>query len=102
MIAELGATSAVFPPHANAHEWLRHQQREDDFAEMAPDEGCEYDDGLEIDLHELVPLVAKPQSPDNVVTAEELAGGLRGQGTCNPHRGRAAALPAHARLGVRR
>src|SRR4051812_6031480 len=74
MIAELGATSAVFPPDANTREWLRRQQREDDFAEVAPDAGCDYDDRVEIDLHELVPLVAKPQSPDNVVSAEELAG----------------------------
>jgi aconitate hydratase len=74
MIAELGATSAVFPPDANTHEWLRRQQREDDFAEMAADQGCEYDDRVEIDLDELAPLVAKPQSPDNVVSAEELAG----------------------------
>src|SRR5918996_1656545 len=74
MIAELGATSAVFSPDANTREWLRRQQREDDFAEMAPDAGCEYDDRVEVDLDELVPLVAKPQSPDNVVAAEELAG----------------------------
>jgi aconitate hydratase len=74
MIAELGATSAVFPPDDNTREWLRRQQREDDFAEMGPEEGCEYDDRVEIDLDELVPLVAKPQNPDNVVPVEEIAG----------------------------
>src|SRR5215210_7666758 len=31
MIAELGATSAVFPPDDNTREWLRRQEREDDF-----------------------------------------------------------------------
>jgi aconitate hydratase len=74
MIAELGATSAVFPPDENTREWLRRQQREDDFAELAPEAGCEYDDRVEIDLGELGPLVAKPQNPDNVVPVEEVAG----------------------------
>jgi predicted aconitate hydratase len=74
MIAELGATSAVFPPDDNTREWLRRQQREDDFAELAPEVGCEYDDRVEIDLSELGPLVAKPQNPDNVVRVEEVAG----------------------------
>jgi aconitate hydratase len=74
MIAELGATSAVFPPDDNTREWLRRQQREDDFAEMGPEEACEYDDRVEIDLAGLGPLVAKPQNPDNVVPVEEVAG----------------------------
>jgi aconitate hydratase len=74
MIAELGATSAVFPPDDNTREWLKRQQREDDFEEIAPDDGAEYDDRVEIDLAELGPLVAKPHNPDNVVPVEEVAG----------------------------
>src|SRR3954451_16522672 len=74
MIAELGATSAVFPPDDNTREWLKIQQREDDFDDMAPDEGADYDDRVEIDLNELGPLVAKPRNPDNVVPVEEVAG----------------------------
>ena len=74
MIAELGATSAVFPPDENTREWLRRQNREDDFEEVGPDEGCSYEDRVEIDLAELGPLVAKPQNPDNVVPVEEVAG----------------------------
>jgi aconitate hydratase len=74
MIAELGATSAVFPPDGNTREWLRRQQREDDFADLRPEDGSEYDDRVEIDLAELGPLVAKPQNPDNVVPVEEIAG----------------------------
>ena len=74
MIAELGATSAVFAPDDNTREWLRRQEREDDFAELGPEEGCQYDDRVEIDLAELGPLVAKPHSPDNVVPVEEAAG----------------------------
>jgi aconitate hydratase len=74
MIAELGATSAVFPPDENTLEWLRRQDREDDFVEVAPEEGCEYDERVEIDLSELGPLVAKPHSPDEVVPVQEAAG----------------------------
>src|SRR5215218_5421735 len=74
MIAELGATSAVFSPDVNTRDWLRRQQREDDFEQVGPDEGAEYDDRVEIDLAELGPLVAKPQNPDNVVPVEEIAG----------------------------
>jgi len=74
MIAELGATSAVFPPDEATRDWLRRQEREDDFAELAPDPGCEYDERVEIDLSELGPLVAKPRNPDNVAPVEELEG----------------------------
>jgi aconitate hydratase len=74
MIAELGATSAVFPPDDKTREWLKIQQREDDFAEIGPEDGADYDDRVEIDLDELGPLVAKPSNPDNVVPVEEVAG----------------------------
>jgi aconitate hydratase len=74
MIAELGATAAVFPPDAATHEWMRRQRREHDHLEHAPDAGCEYDERVEIDLGALGPLVAKPHNPDNVVPVEELAG----------------------------
>ncbi|HEY1275353.1 MAG TPA: aconitate hydratase [Thermoleophilaceae bacterium] len=73
-IAELGATAAVFPPDDQTLDWLRRQEREDDFEELAADDGCEYDDRVEIDLGELGPLVAKPHNPDNVVPVEEVAG----------------------------
>jgi aconitate hydratase len=74
MIAELGATSAVFPPDEQTREWLQIQERDDDFAALAPDDGCAYDDRVEIDLAQLGPLVAKPHNPDNVVPVEEIAG----------------------------
>jgi aconitate hydratase len=74
MIAELGATAAVFPPDERTREWLRTQGREEDARDIAPDDGCEYDDRVEIDLSDLGPLVAKPHNPDNVVGVEEVAG----------------------------
>src|SRR5881398_2599588 len=39
MIAELGATSAVFPPDDATREWLRRQEREDDLREIGPEQG---------------------------------------------------------------
>lgn len=74
MIAELGATSAVFPPDDQTLDWLRRQEREDDFADIGPEPGCEYDERVGIDLAALGPLVAKPHNPDNVVPVEEVAG----------------------------
>src|SRR4051812_36346603 len=74
MIAELGATSAVFPPDEESRTWLRLQQREHDFEDTGPEEGAEYDDRVEIDLDALGPLVAKPHNPDNVVPVEEIVG----------------------------
>src|SRR3954469_5367291 len=74
MIAELGATSAVFPPDEKTRDWLALQEREDDFSEVGPDDGASYDERVEIDLNELGPLVAKPSNPDNVVPVEEVAG----------------------------
>jgi predicted aconitate hydratase len=74
MIAELGATSAVFPPDEESRTWLRLQQREHDFEDVGPGKGAEYDDRVEIDLDALGPLVAKPHNPDNVVPVEEIVG----------------------------
>jgi aconitate hydratase len=74
MIAELGATAALFAPDERTREWMRLQQREDDYAEHRPDDGAEYNERVEIDLSELGPLVAKPTNPDNVVPVEEVAG----------------------------
>src|SRR5437764_11444511 len=74
MIAELGAPAAVSPPDAKTRDWLEVQQRPDDFSDVGPDDGADYDDRVEIDLAELGPLVAKPHNPDNVVPVEEVAG----------------------------
>jgi aconitate hydratase len=74
MIADLGGTAGVFPPDAQTREWLEREDRAEDFAEIGPEDGAEYDDRLEIDLDQLGPLVAKPHNPDNVVGVEEVAG----------------------------
>src|SRR6059036_678184 len=74
MIAELGATGAVFPADEETRRWLSEQQREEDFISLETGETGDFDDEEQIDLAELVPLVAKPSSPGNVVPVDELVG----------------------------
>ncbi|MDP9307079.1 MAG: aconitate hydratase, partial [Actinomycetota bacterium] len=74
MIAELGATGAVFPADEETRTWLDEQQRSDDFVEMPTGDTGDFDEEEHIDLAELVPLVAKPSSPGNVVPVDELVG----------------------------
>jgi aconitate hydratase len=74
MIAELGATGAVFPADDEARNWLVEQDREDDFTEMPTGSTGDFEEEEHIDLAELVPLVAKPSSPGNVVPIDELVG----------------------------
>ena len=74
MIAELGATTGIFPSDARTKEWLEQQRRSGDFTELAADGGAAYDEREEIDLAKLEPLIAKPSSPGNVVPVREVAG----------------------------
>ena len=74
MGAELGATTTVFPSDEETKRFLKSQEREDDWTELLADEGCEYDFHEEIILDDLVPLIALPTSPGNVVPVSEVAG----------------------------
>src|SRR5919198_3521618 len=74
MIAELGATGAVFPSDDQTRAWLEEQGRGEDFVELPTGAAGEFDEEEEIDLAALVPLVAKPSSPGNVVPVDELVG----------------------------
>jgi aconitate hydratase len=74
MIAELGATGAVFPSDDQTRAWLEEQGRMDDFVDLPTGGQGDFDEDEEIDLATLVPLVAKPSSPGNVVPVEEVAG----------------------------
>jgi aconitate hydratase len=74
MIAELGATGAVFPSDDETRLWLEEQGRGEDFVELSTGDTGDFDEEEHIDLAGLVPLVARPPSPGDVVPAEELAG----------------------------
>lgn len=72
MGAEMGATTSIFPADEQVRKFMRSQGREDEFVEMLPDEGCEYDGEMEINLSELEPLIACPHQPDNVIPMSEV------------------------------
>lgn len=72
MGAEMGATTSIFPADEQVRRFLRAQQREEDFVELLPDEGCAYDGEIEIDLSALRPLCACPHQPDNVIPLSQV------------------------------
>lgn len=74
MGAELGATTSLFPTDERTKEYLAQQGRVDDYIEMKADEDATYDHELDVDLSALVPMTAKPHSPDAVVPVKELEG----------------------------
>ncbi|TQM03022.1 aconitate hydratase [Pseudonocardia kunmingensis] len=74
MGAELGATTTVFPADDAVREFLRVEDREEDFREITADADATYDVTDEIDLSALEPLIARPSSPGNVVPVRECAG----------------------------
>ena len=74
MGAECGVTTSVFPSDEITKQFLKAQGREGDWVEVNADEDAEYDRVVDIDLSEIVPLVAYPHSPGNIKTVKELSG----------------------------
>lgn len=74
MGAELGATTSIFPSDDISREFLRKQNRLDDYVELQADMDAVYDEIIDIDLCTLVPLAACPNSPDNVKCITDLKG----------------------------
>ncbi len=72
MGAELGATTSIFPSDEITYEFLKAQGREEVYTPLAADEDAVYDEVVEINLSELVPMAACPHSPDNVKTVDEI------------------------------
>ena len=74
MGTELGATTSIFPSDEVTREFLKAEGREEDYVPLCSDEDAVYDKIIDINLDELVPLIACPHSPDNVVTVESISG----------------------------
>lgn len=72
MGAELGATTSIFPSDGMTKEFLKAQGRENDWVELLPDADAVYDEEVTIDLGSLEPLAAKPHSPDNVASVNDI------------------------------
>lgn len=72
MGAELGATTSIFPSDDITRAFLKAQGREKDWIELSADDDAIYDEIIDIDLNELVPLAAMPHMPDNVKSCREI------------------------------
>jgi len=88
MGAELGATTSVFPFNARMEEYLAATDRSELAAEakkykeslLSADEGCKYDQVVEIDLSTLEPHVNGPFTPDLATPISQLADAAKTNG----------------------
>ena len=75
MAVEAGATAGIVPPDGETLRFLREEAgvdaRDPGFA---ADEDADYDEGVEIDVSNLAPQVARPHTVDNVCDVGETAG----------------------------
>ena len=71
---EMGATGSIFPSDDQTLAFLKAQGREEVWREMSADAGATYDEYDEVNLSKLVPLIAKPSSPGDVVEVRDVAG----------------------------
>lgn len=74
MGAETGATSSIFPSDENTRQWMKAYHREKDWIPLSADPDAHYDEEIDINLDDLVPLIALPSSPGKVVPVTEVAG----------------------------
>ena len=74
MGAELGDTTSIFPSDEVTRRFMAAQDREADWSPLASDSDAEYAEHYSINLSELEPLAACPNSPDNVKPVRELTG----------------------------
>ncbi|MBO5338205.1 MAG: aconitate hydratase [Clostridia bacterium] len=74
MGTELGATTSIFPSDEITKKFLEAQGRGDAYIPLESDPDAVYDRIIDINLSELMPLLACPHSPDNIKSAEELSG----------------------------
>ena len=72
MGTETGCTTSIFPSDEITKKFLEAQGREDQWVELKPDDSAIYDENIEINLSELVPMVACPHSPGNVKKVSEV------------------------------
>jgi len=74
MGAECGVTTSVFPSDEVTKEFLKAQDREEDWIEIKADPDAEYWKEIDLDLSEIVPLTAYPHSPGNVKPVKDFEG----------------------------
>jgi aconitate hydratase len=72
MGAECGVTTSLFPSDTMTRKFLEAQGRAEEWTPLAADDDAVYDKTVTINLNELVPLTAKPHSPDQIATVKEM------------------------------
>ncbi len=74
MGAELGATTSIFPSDEQTKQFLEEMGRAAEYVPLCSDADAVYDRVIDIDLSAVVPMIACPHSPDNVVPVSEVHG----------------------------
>lgn len=74
MGAEMGVMASLFPSDRITRQFMVRQQREREWEEFLVDSHASYAEVVTIPLDEVVPLAAKPHSPDNVCPVREIEG----------------------------
>ena len=74
MCAETGATCGIFPSDEVVRAFLAQVGRAADWREVRAAPDARYDESIEIDLSALVPLIALPSDPGQVVPVTEVEG----------------------------
>jgi aconitate hydratase len=74
MGTEAGATTSIFPSDEITLAFLRSQGRENQWIALEADNGAKYSEVLDVNLGEVEPSIALPNSPDNVKTVNEMEG----------------------------
>jgi 3-isopropylmalate/(R)-2-methylmalate dehydratase large subunit len=85
MVIEAGAKVGLFPADAITRDYLKSQQRGNDYKPLSADADAVYEKTISIDLSALEPTVARPHTVDNTALARELKGTRIDQvfiGTC--------------------
>jgi aconitate hydratase len=74
MGAETGVTTSIFPSDKMTLDFMKRQGREKDWIKLEADPDAEYDRIIKINLSEIEPMIACPDSPGNVKTVREVEG----------------------------
>jgi aconitate hydratase len=74
MGTETGATTSIFASDETTKQFLQAQARGEQWTKLEADEGAKYAETVDIDLSKIEPLIALPDSPDNVKAVSELEG----------------------------
>ncbi|MDI6730439.1 MAG: aconitate hydratase [Candidatus Altarchaeum sp.] len=74
MGTETGATTSIFPSDEITKNFMSMQNRLGGWKNLNADDGAVYDERIDINLSEIEPLLALPNSPDNVKKVRDIQG----------------------------